>query len=112
VLAAGCGGDEEKPPPGLDDVEVVTRSVASIVFHCRSVEQGYLASVDEQVLRRDVDALAGVAGKRDPDAAYRVPESSIERKTTMRDQVELAARLLADDCSPGDAEKLRDALAG
>ena len=94
----------------MNDVDVITASVAGIVFQCRSVEQGYLASVDEQVLRRDVDALLRVAGERDPDVAFRVPESAIERETTMRDQVELAARVLAEDCSPEDAERLRDAV--
>jgi hypothetical protein len=94
----------------VDDVDVITASVAGIVFQCRSVEQGFLARVDEQLLRRDVDALLRVADERDPDVAFRVPRSAIQRKTTMRDQVELAARLLADDCSSEDAERLRDAI--
>jgi hypothetical protein len=62
------------------------------------------------VLRRDVDALRGVAEGVDPDAAFRLPESTLERKTTLRDQVDLAARMLEEDCSPEDAEQLRDAV--
>ena len=107
-LISGCGGD--KPPPGVNDVGGITASVADIVFNCRSVEQGFLASVDEKALRQDVEALEKAAEEFDPDVTFRLPEAAIERKTTLRDQVELAVRLLEEDCSPRDAERFRDAV--
>ena len=110
LLAAGCGGDDEKPPPGIDDVDTITASVASIVFQCRSVQEGFLSTVDEEKLRRDVDALLAVAEARDPDVEFRLPEGAVERAATLRQQVELAARLLEQDCSPEDARRLRDAV--
>jgi hypothetical protein len=109
LLGAGCQ-EEDKRPPGVEDVDKISASVASIVFHCRSVDQGFLASADEEVLGRDVNALEEVAEEVDPDASFRLPESTLERKTTLRDQVELAARVLEEDCSPDDAERLRDAV--
>jgi hypothetical protein len=109
LFGAGCQ-EEDKRPPGVEDVDKISASVASIVFHCRSVDQGFLASADEEVLGRDVNALEEVAEEVDPDASFRLPESTLERKTTLRDQVELAARVLEEDCSPDDAERLRDAV--
>jgi hypothetical protein len=108
VLGAGCG--EDRRPPDVDDVDTVMASVGNIVFHCRSVQHGFLASVEQEALRRDVDALRHVAEELDPDVTFTLPESAIKRKTTLRDQVDLAARLLEEDCSPGDAERLRDAV--
>jgi hypothetical protein len=94
----------------VEDVDTISTSVAGIVFHCRSVEQGFLAGVDEQALRRPVDELEETAEEVDADASFRLPESTLERKTTLRDQVDLAARTLEDGCSAEDAERLRDAL--
>ena len=108
LLGAACG--EEKRPPDVDDADRITASVGRIVFLCRSVEQGFLASVDERALRRDVDALSELAEDVDPDVSFRLPESGIRRETTLRDQVELAARVLDEACSPEDAERLRDAV--
>jgi hypothetical protein len=108
LVAAAC--QEDKDPPGVQDVDTISTSVARIVFHCRSVEQGFLASVDEAALRPHVDALTGAAEEVDPNARFSLPESTLERRTTLRDQVELAARVLEADCSPEDAERLHDAL--
>lgn len=110
LLGAGCQEEEDKRPPGQADVDRISSSVAGIVFNCRSVEQGFLASADEEALRRDVDALEEAAEEVDADASFRLPESTLERRTTLRDQVDLAARTLEADCSPDDAERLRDAL--
>jgi hypothetical protein len=108
LLAAGCS--EDRRQPGVEDVDTISAAVATIVFQCRSVEQSYLASVDEQALRRPVDKLEEAAEEVDPDVGFRLPESTLERKTTPRDQVDLAARMLEDDCSAEDGERLRDAL--
>jgi hypothetical protein len=110
LFGAACQDEEEKRPPGQADVDRITASVASIVFQCRSVEQGFLASADEQVLTRDVKRLERAAEEVEPDARYRLPESTLERRTTLRDQVELAARTLDEGCSPEDAERLREAV--
>ena len=69
LFGAACG--EEKRPPDVDDADRITASVGRIVFHCRSVEQGFLASVDEEVLRRDVGALSEAAEDIDPDVSFR-----------------------------------------
>jgi hypothetical protein len=106
----GCGGGEDRPPPGIDDVDTITASVARIVFHCRSVEQGFLSTVDDDALRKDVDALLAIAETRDPDVRFRLPEQAIQREATLREQVGLAARMLEQDCSPDDARRLRDAV--
>jgi hypothetical protein len=108
ILGAACG--EEKRPPDVDDADTITASVGRIVFHCRSAQQGFLAGVDKQVLGRDVDALRDAAEEIDPDVSFRLPEGAIRRQTTLRDQVELAARVLDEDCSPADAERLREAV--
>jgi outer membrane murein-binding lipoprotein Lpp len=109
VALAGCQEDEKRPP-AVEDVDTISASVARIVFHCRSVEQGFLAGVDERALRRPLDQLEEAAEEVDPDASFRLPESTLERETTLRDQVDLAARTLQDECSPEDAERLREAL--
>ena len=109
LLGAGCG-EEDKRPPDVGEVDSITRSVSRIVLHCRSVEQGFLASVDKEALSGDVDALTEIAEDVDPDASYRLPESAIRRQTTLRDQVDLAARVLDEDCSPEEAERLREAV--
>ena len=57
-----------------------------------------------------MEALEALAEEVDPDASFRLPESTLERQTTLRDQVDPAARTLEDGCSPEDAERLRDAL--
>jgi len=110
AVLAGCGGGEDRPPPGIDDVDAITASVAGIVFQCRSVEQGFLSTVDEEALRRDVGALLTIAETRDPDVRFRLPEPAIQRDTTLHEQVRLAARLLERDCSPDDARRLREAV--
>ena len=84
--------------------------MANIVFHCRSVQSGFLSTVDEKALRRDVDALLAVAESRDPDVEFRLPEGAVEREATMRQEVALAARVLDQECSPDDARQLREAV--
>jgi hypothetical protein len=108
ALSAGCG--EDRTPPDTEDVDRITASVSKIAFHCRSVERGFLAGVDEAALRREVDPLVDAVNELDPDVRFRLPEPAIKPETTLRDQVELAARLLGEECSPEDAERLRDAL--
>jgi hypothetical protein len=85
-------------------------SEVGIVFSCRSADQGFLASADEEALPRAVDALEHAAEEVDADASFRLPESTLERWTTLRDQVDLAARTLEAGCSPDDAERFRDAF--
>jgi hypothetical protein len=84
--------------------------VANIAFQCRSVQHGFLASPDRRGMGRAVERLTGAAEEIDPDATFMLPESVLERRTTLRDQVDLAARLLEEDCSPEDAEQLREAV--
>jgi hypothetical protein len=109
LVAAGCG--EEKRSPTPSDVDAIMAAVSEIVFQCRSVERGLLAGADERALRRDVDTLAEAAKEVDPDARFRPPESPLRRKTTLRDQTELAVERLGEKgCSREQAERLREAL--
>jgi hypothetical protein len=117
-VAAGCSGGDE-PPPEADDIEAILAATSNIVFQCRAVERGF-ASIDEEALDRDVDALVAAAEELDPDATFRRPESleldvqpgeAELDETSLRAQAELAiARLEDESCSPRDAERLRDSL--
>lgn len=106
--ASGCGG-EDKPPPG-NQVDLITTATSNIVFQCRSVERGFISTVDEEALGRDVDALVEATEDFDPDATFRRPPPAVEPETTLRAQIELAIARLEDDCAPEEAERLRDAL--
>lgn len=88
----------------------ITAATADIVFQCRSVQRGFLSTVDEAAIGRDVDALVEATEDFDLDEPFRRPPPAVEPETTLRAQVELAIARLEDDCSPEDAERLRDAL--
>jgi hypothetical protein len=107
-LAAGCSGDS-KPAPG-NQVDNITAATANIVFQCRSVERGFISTVDKEALSRDVDALVEATESFDLDATFRLPPPAVEPVTTLRDQIELAIERLEDGCSPEDGERLRDAV--
>ena len=122
LTAPGCTGDGEKPPPGANDVDTILAATSNIVFQCRAVERGF-ATLDEEALGRDVDALVEAAEEIDPEATFRRPqplepdeplgdeEEVVDPETSLRDQAELAiARLEAESCSPEEAERLRDAI--
>jgi hypothetical protein len=107
--AAACGGDD-KAAPG-NQVDAITAASADIVFQCRSVERGFLSSVNEERLERDVAALVEAADEFDLDATFERPPPAIEPETTLREQIELAiARLDEHGCSSEHAEQLRDAI--
>jgi hypothetical protein len=123
LAAPGCGGD--KHPPGANDVDTILAATSNIVFQCRAVERGFISSIDEEALERDVDALVEAAEEFDPEATFRRPQSfepdvpvgdeaeleAVDSETSLRDQSELAiARLEDESCSPQDAERLRDAI--
>jgi hypothetical protein len=110
LLAAGCGG-EDKPPPG-NQVDVITAATAQIVVQCRAAERGFISTVDGAALRRDVDTLVEATDEFDLDETFRLPPPAIEPETTLREQIELAIARLEEDCSPEDAERLRDAIDG
>ena len=106
---SGCG-DKEKPPPGPSDVDAITTAAARIVYQCRSVERGFLASVDAEAQRADVDTLVDAAREFDADAAFRLPAAAVEPESTLRDQAGLARRRLEEGCGPREAERLREAI--
>ena len=122
LAAPGCTGDGEKPPPGASDVDTILAATSNIVFQCRAVERGF-ATLDEEALSRDVDALVEAAEEFDPEATFLRPQplepdeqldeedELVDPETSLRDQAELAiARLEDKSCSPGDAERLQDAV--
>ena len=120
LMSAGCAGGD-KPPPGANDVDTILAATSNIVFQCRAAERGF-ASIDEEALDRDVDALIEAAEEFDPEVKFRRPQSfdpdepvggeaELDSETSLRDQSELAiARLKDERCSPQDAERLRDAI--
>jgi hypothetical protein len=109
LAAAACSGEEEKPAPG-NQVDSIAGATADIVFQCRSVQSGFLSTVNEEAVDRDVEALTEAAEEFDLDATFRLPPPAFEPETTLRDQIELAVTRLEDDCSPEHAEQLRAVL--
>jgi hypothetical protein len=109
LVAAGCGGEEAKPTPG-NQVDSIAGATADIVFQCRSVKSGFLSTVNEEAVDRDVEALTEAAEEFDLDATFRLPPPAFEPETTLRDQIALAVTRLEDDCSPEHAEQLRSVL--
>ena len=107
--AAACSGDEEKAAPG-NEVDSIAGATADIVFQCRSVKSGFLSTVNEEAVDRDVEALTRAAEEFDLDATFQLPPPAFEPETTLRDQIELAVTRLEDDCSPEHADRLRGAL--
>jgi hypothetical protein len=92
-------------------VDAIAAAASNIVFQCRSLERGFVSTVDREALDRDVETLVEATETFDPDAPFRRPAPAVEPETTLRDQVELAlARRDENGCSPEDAERLRDAL--
>jgi hypothetical protein len=59
-------------------------------------------------LKRDVDQLVDVAADVEADAQFRFPKRPAT--TTLRRQLEQAARSLRADCAPGEASRIDDAL--
>jgi len=58
-------------------------------------------------VKRDVNRLVALAADVDPDAHFRF--TGRLQPTTLRQQMEQAARSLRADCAPGEAAKLDDA---
>ena len=109
LAATACGGEEAKPTPG-NQVDSIAGAAADIVFQCGSVKSGFLSTVNEEAVDRDVAALTQAAEDFDLDATFRLPPPAFEPETTLRDQIELAVARLEDDCSPEHAERLRAAI--
>jgi hypothetical protein len=59
-------------------------------------------------LKRDVDRLVGMAADVEADARFRF--TGRPEPTTLRRQLEQAARSLRADCAPGQASRVDDAL--
>jgi hypothetical protein len=59
-------------------------------------------------LKRDVDRLVAVAADVEADAQFRFAKRP--EATTLRRQLEQAARGLRADCAPGQASRIDDAL--
>jgi hypothetical protein len=107
LVPAACGEDKAAPD---NQVDSITAATADIVFQCRSVERGFMSTVNAETLDRDVDALVAAAGEFDLDATFERPPPAFDPETTLRDQIELAIARLEDGCSPQHAEQLSAAI--
>jgi hypothetical protein len=108
-VAAGCaGGSDTKRAPTQRDVAVIGAAVGDVVYQCQSAAAGFIAGPDRAAVKRDVNRLAAVAADVDPDAHFRF--TGRPQPTTLRQQMEQAARSLRADCAPGEASRLDDAL--
>jgi hypothetical protein len=82
--------------------------VSDVVYQCQSAAAGFIAGPDRAAVKRDVDRLVGVAADVEADARFRFagrPEA-----TSLRRQVQQAARSLRTDCAPEQAKRLDGAL--
>ncbi len=110
LVAAGCGGEADRPPPG-NQVDRIAAATATIVIQCRAAESGFISKVNQDAVESEVDVLVEATDEFDLDETFLLPAPAIEPETTLREQIELAiARLEDDDCSPDDAERLREAI--
>jgi hypothetical protein len=107
VTAAGCGGGSSKQPPSQRDVAVITASVADIVYQCQAAAAQYIATPDHKALKRDVDGLVSAAARLRADASLQPARGP---RTTLRQQLGLAARNLRAGCSPEQATRLDEAV--
>jgi hypothetical protein len=107
ATAAGCGGGPSKPLPSQRDVAVITTSVSDVVYQCQSAAAEFIAAPDHGALKRDVDRLVSAAARLRADAPFR---SARGPRTTLRQQLALAARNLRARCSPEQAARLDDAI--
>ena len=103
AATAGCGAGHSKPPPNQRDIAVITASVSDIVFQCQSAAAQYIAGPDRNALKRDVDSLVSAAARLQADAPVRAARG---QRTTLRQQLALAARNLRADCSRELATRL------
>jgi hypothetical protein len=108
AAAVGCGGGDAKRTPTQRDIAVMGAAVSDVVYQCQAAAAGYIAGPDRAAVTRDVARLAGLAVDVEPDARFRFAGRAQE--TTLRAQVQQAARSLRADCAPEQARRLDDAL--
>ena len=101
---AGCGGGTSKRAPTERDVAVIGAAVADVTYQCQAAAAGYIAGPDRAAVKRDVDRLIGVAADVEADARFRF--TGRPEPTTLRRQVEQAARSLRARCAPAQAARL------
>jgi hypothetical protein len=105
---AGCGGGSSKREPTQRDIGVIGAAVSDVVYQCQAAAAGFIAGPDQAALKRDVDRLVGVAADVDADTQFRFAQRPAA--TTLRRQLEQAARSLRADCAPAQASRIDDAL--
>jgi hypothetical protein len=109
ATAAGCGGGgSSKRAPTQRDVAVIGAAVSDVVYQCQSAAAGFIAGPDRTAVARDVDRLVAVAADVEADARFRFTGRA--QPTTLRRQLEQAARSLRSGCAPAQAHRLNDAV--
>ena len=107
-VTAGCGGGgPSKTPPSQRDAAVIAASVADIVYQCQAAAAQYIAAPDRKALKHDVDGLVDAAERLRADAPFRPARGP---RTTLREQLAVAARNLRAGCSPEQATRVDDAV--
>ena len=110
MLFAACGGGSKKEPTP-EDAELVAAAVGDIVYQCGQYTAGQVSAPDASALEADVDALLDASERLEPDASFEVgAQIGLPQTTSLREQVELGARVLGEGCVPEQAERLAGAL--
>lgn len=90
---------------------MVAAAVGDIVYQCGQYTAGQVSAPDASALEADVDALLDASERLEPDATFEVgAQIGLPQTTSLREQVELGARVLGEGCVPEQAERLAGAL--
>jgi hypothetical protein len=110
VLFTACGGSSKKEP-SPEDADLVAAAVGDIVYQCGQYTAGQVSAPDASALEADVDALLDASERLEPDASFELgAQIGLPQTTSLREQVELGARVLDEGCVPEQAERLAGAL--
>ena len=108
LAVTGCGGAAKRAPT-RQDVATIAASLSDIVYQCQSVAAGFVASVDDAWIKKDVDALLQVSRRVRADARF----AAGALHSTLHKELGLArANLQGGGCAAAQARRLSGAVAG
>ena len=106
--ATEAGPGTARGEPTTEDVAAIGAAVSEVVAQCEAVAAGYVEEPERDTLERQVGVLADAAGRFDVGTAFTVGGATeVAGPTTLRAQLDLAARHLRAGCAPDLASRLR-----
>lgn len=94
--------------PTAEDVAAIGAAVSEVVAQCQAVAAGFVEEPERDTLEREVAVLADAAGRFDASTPFTVGGTTeVAGPTTLRAQLDLAARHLQGGCAPDLASQLR-----